>query len=113
MSAIITLVWLIFAAASAYIILKKDKLTVACEISVTTTVEHGVANLMKCLQVKFSHIIFICKDKRRRDKVQKFLASTQPEAANIIYNGTDNIVVALDQIDPQSKPLKERYAATR
>ncbi|MGZ5799538.1 MAG: type IV secretory system conjugative DNA transfer family protein, partial [Burkholderiaceae bacterium] len=89
----------------ADIVLKKDKLTIACEISVTTTVEHEVANLTKCLQSKpkFNHLIFICKDKRRRDKVQKLLASTQPEAANIIFIGQDDIVVALDQVDPQPK----------
>ncbi|MGZ3239828.1 MAG: hypothetical protein ACXWJK_05510, partial [Burkholderiaceae bacterium] len=86
----------------ADIVLKKDKLTIACEISVTTTVEHEVANLTKCLQSKpkFNHLIFICKDKRRRDKVQKLLASTQPEAANIIYISPEEIVTAIECIDP-------------
>jgi hypothetical protein len=87
----------------ADIVLKKDKLTVACEISVTTAVEHEVANLTKCLQAKFSHIIFVCKDKLRRNKVQEMLTSTQPEAANVIFIGPDDIVAALDRVDPQPK----------
>jgi hypothetical protein len=87
----------------ADVVLKKDKLTIACEISVTTTVEHEVANLTKCLQAKFSHIIFVCKDKRRRTKVQEILTSTQPEAANVFFIGPDDIVAALDRLDPIAK----------
>jgi hypothetical protein len=85
----------------ADVVLKKDKLTVACEISISTTVEHEVANLTKCLQAKFSRIIFICNDKRRRTKIREMLASTQPETANIIFISPDDIVAALDQINPQ------------
>lgn len=84
----------------ADVVLKKDKLTIACEISVTTSVEHEVANLTKCLQTKFSHIIFVCKDKRRRDKVQKMLTSAQPEAATILFIGPDEVVGTLDRVDP-------------
>lgn len=87
----------------ADVVLKKDKLTVACEISVTTAVEHEVANLTKCLQAKFSHIIFICKDKRRRAKVQNTLSAQLPAVQNIIFVGPDDIVAALDHVDPQPK----------
>lgn len=90
----------------ADVVLKKGELTVACEISVTTAVEHEVANLTKCLQAKFSHIIFVCKDKRRQDKVQRMLASTQPGTESIIFIGPDDIVAALDRVDPAPQTIE-------
>jgi hypothetical protein len=87
----------------ADVVLKKDKLTIACEISITTTVEHEVANLTKCLQAKFSHIIFVCKDKRRRTKVADALNAALPNVRHITFIGPDDIVAALDQVDPQPK----------
>lgn len=78
-------------------------MTVACEISVTTTVEHEVANLTKCLQTKFDHIIFVCKDKRRRTKVEAALNAELPDVKHIIYVAPDDILAALEQVDPQPK----------
>lgn len=85
----------------ADVVLKKDKLTVACEISVTTTVEHEVANLTKCLQTKFDHLIFVCKDKRKRTKVEATLKTELPDVKHVIYVAPDDILAALERVDPQ------------
>lgn len=83
----------------ADVVLKKDKVTVACEISVTTTAEQEIANLQKCLQAGFDHIIFVCKDKRKRTKVEAMLKEEMPKAKNIIFIAPDDILAALESID--------------
>ena len=40
--------------------LEKDNLKIACEISVTTSVDHEIANIQKCLDAGYSELVFIC-----------------------------------------------------
>jgi hypothetical protein len=44
--------------------LEKDGLSVACEISVTTTPEHEVSNLQKCLAAGFTYVVQIATDRK-------------------------------------------------
>jgi hypothetical protein len=90
----------------ADIVLRKDKLTIGCEISVTTSVEQEVANLTKCLRAKFDHILFVCADARRREKVRAALASVQPDVQNVIFLGPDDVVTVLDRVDPATQPTE-------
>jgi hypothetical protein len=87
----------------ADIVLKNDKVTVACEISVTTTVEQEVTNLLKCLQAGFDHIIFVCKDKRKRTKVEATLKEEISDTKDIIFIAPDDILAALERVDQQPK----------
>jgi hypothetical protein len=92
----------------ADIVLKKDKVNVACEISVTTTVEQEIANLLKCHQAGFDHIIFVCKDKRKRTKVETALKSALSNMTRFIFIGEANdILAALERIDTAPKTTEE------
>lgn len=42
--------------------LERDDLSVACEISVSTRLDHEVNNLTKCLAAGFDHAVLICLD---------------------------------------------------
>lgn len=87
----------------ADVVLKKEGFTVACEISITTSVEHEIANVQKCIAAGFTHIIFICKDQKRREKVRKGFPSTISEHANITYIAPEDIVATLDNLDQEPK----------
>jgi len=53
--------------------------TIACEISVTTSVEHEIGNLQKCLAVGFEHVVLISPEKKVLNSA-KAAASVQLEA---------------------------------
>lgn len=51
--------------------LERGTLTIACEVSVTTTVEHEVQNVSKCFQARFQHVAVICLSRKRLDAIRK------------------------------------------
>ncbi len=77
------------------VVLKKDTLTIGCEISVTTDVEHELGNLRKCLSAGFGGIVAIVPDKRRREKLAK-RAAEEAIAARVI--SPEEIVSFLDEV---------------
>jgi hypothetical protein len=56
---------------SVDIALEKDGQRIACEISITTTVDHEVHNVKKCLDAGFSKVMVICIEEGRLKKIQK------------------------------------------
>jgi hypothetical protein len=51
--------------------LEKDDQKIACEISITTTVDHEVQNVKKCLAAGFSKVAVICVSEDRLEKIEK------------------------------------------
>jgi len=51
--------------------LERGSMTIACEVSVTTTIEHEVGNVLKCLQAGFQHVAVICSSQRRLDGLRQ------------------------------------------
>jgi hypothetical protein len=49
---------------SVDVALEKDGRSIACEISVTTTVEHEIGNIQKCLAAGFGHVVLISSDRK-------------------------------------------------
>ena len=47
---------------SVDVALERDTLSIACEISVTSTVEYELGNLQKCLDGKYSFVLMIGTD---------------------------------------------------
>jgi hypothetical protein len=45
--------------------------SVACEISITTSREHEVGNISKCLTAGYAHVLAVCPDRIRRAKLKK------------------------------------------
>lgn len=48
---------------------------IACEISVTTTAEHEVANAQKCLAAGYEHVLMVAQDKKALERVKAAVAS--------------------------------------
>lgn len=79
----------------ADVLLKKGPLTIACEISISTSVEHEVENLKKCLCAGFTRVFFICSNKRRRDTVAKRIKEVATQTP-IDFLSPEEICAALD-----------------
>lgn len=79
----------------ADVVLMKEALRVAVEVSVTTDAGHETENLRKCQAAGFERIIFVVSDRKRREK----LAARFGETPSVSVIGTDEIVTALDALD--------------
>lgn len=91
--------------------LHQGDLSVACEISVTSTPEYEVQNLAKCLRAGFSRIWAIAPDtKRRRAIKQAAEARLGPdESGRVEFLTTEEMIEALDALavpEPEEKVVK-------
>lgn len=60
--------------------LDRDGQSVACEISVTTTIEHEIGNIQKCLAAGFDQVLFVSVDKRNLARAREELKTALPQA---------------------------------
>jgi len=58
--------------------LERDGREIACEICVTTDVQHEIENVQKCLASGFERVILIAVDDRTRRKVQQAVHAQVP-----------------------------------
>jgi hypothetical protein len=56
--------------------LEKDGRSIACEISITTTVEHEVGNVQKCLAAGFEHVVLLASDRKTIAKAKESIDAT-------------------------------------
>ncbi len=57
-------------SGSVDVLLSKGDLTVACEISITTSTAHEMGNLGKCAAAGFTHVVSICADEKRVREIE-------------------------------------------
>jgi len=57
------------------VVLTKDSQKIACEISVTTSPEHELGNVTKCLQAGYAQIIVLAQNDKRLRKLEKHISS--------------------------------------
>jgi predicted DNA-binding transcriptional regulator AlpA len=60
---------------SVDVALEKDGHAIACEISITTTVLHELANVEKCLAAGFEHVVFVSTSKDALDEARKTISA--------------------------------------
>ena len=53
--------------------LEKNGRKIACEISVTTSIEHEAGNIRKCLDADFDHVVLVVPEQKRIESFQKAL----------------------------------------
>lgn len=71
---------------SVDIVLERGDVSIACEISVTTTVDHEIGNLQKCLAAGFSHVVFVSSEKKVLQKARKlFEDAVGPTSAERVH----------------------------
>jgi hypothetical protein len=55
---------------SVDLVLEKAGQSIACEISVTTTIDHEIGNIRKCLKADFPHVVVICPKAARLEQIR-------------------------------------------
>jgi DNA helicase HerA-like ATPase len=53
------------------LVLSRGAVAIACEVSVTTTIEHEVQNVLKCMRAGFRQIAIVCMSRRRLSNLEK------------------------------------------
>jgi hypothetical protein len=86
-------------------------LSIACEISVTSTPDYETQNLAKCLRAGFTRIWAIAPDAKRRRAIQQRAAAqlTADELAIVEFLTTEDMIEALDVLvvpEPQEQVVK-------
>jgi hypothetical protein len=69
------------------VLLERNDLTIACEISFSTTIDHEIGNVLKCLRAGVSQVAVISPEKVRLSKIKEAVTGTfsAEEAARIGY----------------------------
>jgi hypothetical protein len=63
--------------------IEKSGRIIACEISLTTTVDHEVGNVAKCIRAGCEHVAVICTDKSRLEKISKAISGCLPSEKSV------------------------------
>jgi hypothetical protein len=73
---------------SVDVVLEKGGISIACEITVTTTVDHEVGNIQKCLAAGFSYVVLISSERkvkaRAREAVSAALGKDEQEKVRVL-----------------------------
>jgi isopenicillin N synthase-like dioxygenase len=88
---------------SVDLLLERPGQAFACEISITTTIDHEVGNVAKCLRAAFPTAAVICVDAERLKKIEAAVTSSiGPDvAARLIYCQPDQFIARLQTLPPQ------------
>jgi hypothetical protein len=93
--------------------LKRGPEEIACEISISTTIDHEVSNAAKCLKAGIATVAMICLDDGRLQKIATAISgSLAPElAARVKSFRPDPFVEYLKALPPPSPQTSEKTYA--
>jgi hypothetical protein len=91
---------------SVDLLLVRSDQSIACEISYSTTIDHEVGNVSKCLKAGFTKVAVICLDVARLEGIAAAVkGSLGPEAAQqVAYFLPDQFIADLQRITPPAPP---------
>jgi hypothetical protein len=87
------------------VLLRRDDVSIACEISVTTEIDHELGNIVKCASLGYSRILFVAASKRKRDQMLRRAAEAVPEAP-IVAVAPEELVGALESFEAPATPTE-------
>lgn len=96
--------------------LEKPCRSIACEISITTTIDHEVGNVRKCLKAGFAQVAVVCVTEHRLHQITAAVEGClgKEEAARVGYYTPDQFIVYLqsttleDAKSAPSPPMRKR-----
>ncbi len=99
----------------------REDLRIACEISVSTTVDHEVGNVRKCLREQFEIIAIVCADERKLSQIEEAVRGhCDPQDAGRVRfftpEGAFGFINGLPQAqkeDPDPVQVRRGYKVTR
>lgn len=82
---------------SVDVALERSGYTIACEISVSTTVDHEVGKVQKCRRAGFNHVVVICQEAARLEKIRMAVSSSlsPEERPSVGYFAIDEFLAQL------------------
>jgi hypothetical protein len=87
---------------SVDLLLERGEQSLACEISITTTIDHEVGNVSKCLKAGFTIVAVICLDEERLSKIAAAVTGSlgSEAAARVIFAHPDAFIARLKEMAP-------------
>jgi hypothetical protein len=94
---------------SVDILLEQADSVIACEIAVTTTIDHEVGNITKCLKAGFTQVAMIGVDEKKLQEIEHAVKTSlgQAEAARIAYFLPDQFIALLREHLPTQEAQLE------
>ena len=94
------------------VLLERDGATIACEISITTTVDHEVGNVVKCLKAGFSRVAMIALDAAHLEKIRSSAAASLGTEAvqGVGYFAPDEFIELLATLKLAPQPQMPRMS---
>jgi len=85
---------------SVDLLLERGEQKIACEISVTTTIDHEVGNIQKCVRAGFDQVAVICQEEIRLQKIKAAVASSlgQEISERVTYFQPDQFIAFLAEL---------------
>ena len=86
--------------------------SIACEISISTTIDHEVGNVAKCLKAGLPKVAVICLDEERLRKISKAVSGSlgAESAARVEYFQPDPFIAYLTALQPVApQPSETQY----
>jgi hypothetical protein len=86
--------------------LERRPQTIACEISISTTVDHEVGNVEKCVKEKIPSVVVICIDEDRVRRISAAVVGSLGEevASNVLYFMPDAFIAHLESLPHENSP---------
>jgi hypothetical protein len=84
--------------------LRKGERSVACEIGVTTSPEHEIQNIQKCLAAGFERVMVVSPEKKTLNQIKAFAASSleEDQARKVSYCSPEELFDLLDELERES-----------
>jgi hypothetical protein len=82
--------------------LERTGQAIACEISISTTIDHEVGNVLKCLKAGVQKVAVICLDEERLRKIGSAVSGSLGSelAARVDYFQPDQFIAHLKTLTP-------------
>jgi len=100
------------------VVLEKEERSIACEIAITTTIDHEVGNVAKCLKGGFKQIAVISPSADRLEKIESAVRAcvSAEETTRIGYFQPDSFIARLQELSVQdarnagtAKPSESKF----
>jgi hypothetical protein len=92
--------------------LERTGQTIACEISISTTIDHEVGNVAKCLKAGIPNVAVICLDEERLRKIRTAVVGSLGSelTARVVYFQPDPFIAHLKRLPPPTPaPTESKY----
>ena len=97
------------------LLLHRAEISLACEISVTTTIDHEVGNVSKCLKAGFRQVAVVASDENRLCRIAAAVESSLGEepAKQVLYFLPDQLIAHLNALPKTTVPKPDQPKVRR